>query len=168
MAINGKSGARLIQKLFRRERHVRTDVREFDRYDKVNRQEETIDASNKQERLLRKVKRRLDRAFGFAVEAKLPPMSSRQKVNVARVAYIPNPSGFAIQLTMANSLINEFEGFQPGDIVVFLNGQLKGQNLAVVAVPDASHLLLEDFATASPASNITVRININGSKNSYV
>lgn len=144
------SRSALIQKLFRRERWVKTNQRTFDHYDKVNRQEETIDASNKQERLLRKVKRRLDRAFGFAVEAKLPPMSSRQKVNVDRVVYL---SGHATQLTFSVPLL-DYEGWAVGDRVVFLNGHLKGQDLAVVNIPDSTHLLLEDApAVVVPAKH---------------
>lgn len=154
MAQNGKTGRNLINKLFRKERHVRTHQREFDHYDKSFLNEEVIDRENKVERLMRKVARRLERAFSFAPEAHKPAMSSRQKVNVARVVYAPNPSGHAIQLTMANASINEYEGFLPGDIVVFLNGHLKGQNLAIVNVPDASHLLLEDApAVVVPATH---------------
>lgn len=150
MAINGKSGRKLINQLFRRERWVKTNVRPehkndaLDTYDKMYQNEEKLDQSNGIERLMRKVNRRLQRAFSMSPEAHKPFMSTRQKVTVTQ-------DGAAIELTMANSSIIEYEGILPGDIVVFLNGSLKGQNLAVVSVPDSSHLILED-ATLSGGS----------------
>ena len=165
---------KLTQKIFRRERYVRSHVRSakggaLDQYDKMKKENQYVDKSNKVERLVRKVKRRLDRAFGFAVEAKLPEMTSRRKnINVARVVYAPAPTGHAIQLTLPNALIIEREGYLPGDIAIMLNGLLKGKNLAIVAIPDSTHILLEDVPTyVGPETNLTVRININGSKRSY-
>jgi len=171
MAQNGKSGRLLIDKLFRRERYIKTNARPKahgaakDTYDSVFLQPDTLDESNKVERLMRHVVRRLQRAFSQSPEAHKPFFDSRQKVSVARVVY---GLGHAIQLTMANSAIIEHEGFLPGDVVIFLNGQLKGQNLLVVNVPDSTHLLLEDFASYSGTeSNISVRIQINNVKRSY-
>jgi hypothetical protein len=165
---------KLIQKVFRRERYVRTHVRSakggaLDQYDKMKRENQVVDKSNKVERVVRKVKRRLDRAFGFAVEAKLPEMTSRRKsVNIARVVYAPNPTGHAIQLTLPVAAIMEREGYLKGDISIILTGALKGKNLAIVAIPDSTHILLEDVTTyVGPETNMVVRININGSKRSY-
>lgn len=138
----------------------------LDSYDQVFLQPDTLDKSNKIERVMRKVARRLQRAFGHSPEAHKPFMDSRQKVGVERVVY---GLGHAIQLTMANSAIIEHEGFLPRDVVIFLNGALKGKNLLVVAVPDSSHLLLEDVASyVGPESNITVRIQINNARRSYI
>jgi hypothetical protein len=165
---------KLTQKIFRRERYVRTHVRSakgggLDQYDKMKKENQYVDKSNKVERLVRKVKRRLDRAFGFAVEAKLPEMTSlRKTVSIARVVYAPAATGHAIQLTLPNALIIEREGYLPGDVSIILTGALKGNNLAIVNIPDSTHILLEDVSTyVGPETNMVVRININGSKRSF-
>ena len=133
---------RLVNKLKRRKKSVQSRVRQFDRYDKMDLSEERMSRSQRLYSLLRKVQRRLDRAFGTDFTAQEPQISKRSNIlTVERHDF--GGSNFGIRLTMASGLIAGI-GVRPNDIVKFLSGTLKGHSLKVLSVVDSTHLRLED------------------------
>ena len=135
----------LINKLKRREKQIKNAADGFDTYNKMDRAEETMAKSPKAYQLTRKVQRRLDRNFGINTLGDEPKISKRKNINtVERFDF--GSSDFGTRLTMAANLIADI-GAQPGDLVLFLEGVLKGQYLKVVSVVDSTHLRLEDASS---------------------
>lgn len=145
----GKARA-LVNRLKRREKKVRNDADGFDRINKMNREEETMANSPKAYQLMRKVARRSDRNFGIDSINHEPKISKRENIlTVERFDYDAGPgTDYGVRLTMAAGLIADI-GAQPGDVVFFLEGNLKGEYLKVIAVTDSTHLRLEDSTKES-------------------
>jgi hypothetical protein len=132
----------LVNKLKRREKQVRNAADGFDTYNKMDKSEETRAKSPKAQQLARKIQRRLDRNFGVDAIGQEPKLSKRNNcATVERFDY--GGSDFGIRVTMAAGLIADM-GVRPNDIVMFLEGDLKGYFLKVIAVTDSTHLRLED------------------------
>lgn len=159
---------KLVQKIDRRAKLVKSrQSRSFDHYDKTDEREEKLAESGKKAYpLMRKVKRRLDRAFGEDMVGQKPRLSKRMKIStVERHDY--GVSDFGIRITMAAGLIADI-GLRPGDIVLFLSGALKGKYLKVVAITDSTHARLEDVPTyVGPESNIQARFQLSDVKARY-
>jgi hypothetical protein len=150
---------KLVNKLYKRAKKIKEKERNFEHYDKVNKQERTLAKSPRAFSLSRKIERRLDRNWGLKSLGHKPLLSFSDKLEasaVARVVYVPNPSGFGIQLTLPTGIISAV-GIQPNDIIEFRNGVLSGKELQVVAIIDATHVMLEDVATYTSESNIFLR-----------
>lgn len=160
---------KLVNKLNRRAKQVKTKVKSFDRYDKMSRSEEIMARSQKAYRLERKIQRKLDRKFGIDMVRSEPKISKRVKVaTIARFDYDPGAgTDFGIRLTMAAGLLADI-GLRPGDIVRILKGALKGRYLKVIAITDSTHARLEDVSTyVGPESNIHCRFQLSDVKASY-
>ena len=143
-----------VNKLARRARYIKE--RQRGKYDKENKLEKQLAKSPRAFKLSRKEQRRQDRNFGNDAVSQKPVLAFRSQAPasaVARVVYVPNPSGHGIQMTMPSGLIAAI-GIQPNDIIQFRNGALAGQELLVVALPDATHIMLTDIASYTSESNI--------------
>jgi hypothetical protein len=159
----------LVNKIKRRRKKIRSDASSFDRINKIDLIEETMANSQKAYSLMRKVARRSDRNFGVDTINHEPQISKRNEVlTVERFDYDPGMgTDFGIRLTMAAGLIGNI-GVRPNDIVLILEGDLKGRYLKVVEVTDSTHLRLEDVASyVGPESNIVCRFLISDVKASY-
>lgn len=160
---------KLVNKLNRRAKRVKTRVKQFDRYDKMSRSEEVMARSQKAYKLERKIQRRLDRKFGIDMLRQEPKISKRVKVNtLARFDFDPGAgTDFGMRLTMASGLIADI-GLRPGDIVRVLMGSLKGKYLKVVAIVDSTHARLEDVSSfGSAENNVHCRFQLSDVKASY-
>jgi hypothetical protein len=160
---------KLVNKLNRRAKNVKSKAGGFDRYDKVSRSEETMAKSPKAYQLERKIQRRLDRNLGIDMLRYEPKVSKRMKATTLdRFDFDPGVgTDFGMRITMAAGLIADI-GLRPGDIVRILKGSLKGRYLKVVAIVDSTHARLEDVSTfGSAESNIYCRFQLSDVKASY-
>lgn len=133
---------KLVNKLNRRAKDVKTRADGFDRFDKMSRSEEVMAKSQKAYQLERKIQRRLDRNFGIDMVRQEPKISKRVKADtLERFDY--GVSDYGIRLTLASGLMADI-GLQPGDIVRVLHGAAKGLYLKVIAITDSTHARLED------------------------
>lgn len=160
---------KLVNKLNRRAKSLKSHGGGFDRYDKVSRSEEIMAKSQKAYKLERKNQRRLDRSFGIDMLRYEPKISKRVKATTLdRFDY--GGSNFGIRATFAAGLIADI-GLRPGDIVRVLHGGLKGHYLKVVTITDSTHARLEDdasfnYAGTKEKSTVTTTPDIAGSLNS--
>lgn len=140
---------KLVNKLNRRAKSVKSRAGGFDRYDKNSRSEETMAKSPKAYQLERKIQRRLDRNFGIDMVRQEPKVSKRVKAStMERFDY--GGSDYGIRATFAAGLIADI-GLRPGDLVRVLHGSLKGLYLKVIAITDSTHARLEDSLLLSYA-----------------
>lgn len=162
----GKARA-LVNKLKRRQKSLRMDRNGFDRRDKQDQAEEVL-FKTKGYKAMRGVQRRLDAKFGLDAVAQDPMLAKRLNVlNLERIDYDDPNGDFGIEATLAAGLIAAV-GIRPNDIIKICEGALKGQELKVVAVTDATHLRLEDVASfASPETNVICRAQLSAVKKSY-
>lgn len=160
---------KLVNKLERRSKSVKTAASSFDRYDKAGRSEEVMAKSPKAYQLARKIKRKLDKKFGQNMLADEPKVSKRVKVDtLERFDFDPGAgTDFGMRLTFASGLIADI-GLQVGDIVRILHGSLKGSYLRVTALSSSTQVRLEDVASFGAAeNNIHCRFQISDVKSSY-
>jgi len=157
---------KLVNKLNRRANSVKARAGGMDRYDKMNKSEETMAKSPKAYQLQRKIQRRLDRNLGNDMVRQKPKVSKRVKASVlGRFDF--GVSDFGMRLTMAAGLIADI-GLRPGDIVRVLHGSAKGKYLKVVSIVDATHARLEDIASfGADENNIHCRFQLSDVKASY-
>jgi hypothetical protein len=158
---------KLVNKLNRRAKNVKAHAtKEFDRFDKMSRAEETMAKSPKAYQLERKIQRRLDRSFGIDMVRSEPKVSKRVKATtLARFDY--GAGDYGIKATFAAGLIADI-GLRPGDIVRVLSGNLKAHYLKVVSITDSTHARLEDdaamaYAGAKEKTEIDVTADVAGS-----
>ena len=158
-------GRALILQLARRAKWIKTHQTKFDQYDEIDQREEIMANSQGAYQLARKVKRLLNRNFGFGDVGQKPKVSKREKVSsVTRVVSGP---GHAIQLTLS-APIEADVGLQPNDVVRFLSGQLAGKYLLVTSVPSSTTVLLQDYATyTGTETNVQVRFQLSDVVGSY-
>lgn len=154
---------KLVNKLNRKAKKVKTSVKGFDSHDKMSQSEEKMAKSQGVYQLVRKVQRRLDRNFGIDALAYEPKVSKRVKADsLERFDF--GVSDFGMKLTMAAGYIAAI-GLQPGDIVRVLHGSLKGYYLKVVSLESATEVRLEDVASfGSLESNIHCRFQLSDVK----
>jgi len=157
---------KLVNKLNRRAKLVKTKAKGFDHFDKMSQSEEKMAKSPKAYQLARKIQRRLDRNFGIDAIAQEPKISKRVKVlSIERFDF--GVSDFGIKLTLAAGMIADI-GLRPNDIVRVLSGSLKGAYLKVVALASTTEVRLEDVATfGASESNIHCRFQLSDVKASY-
>jgi hypothetical protein len=157
---------KLVNKLNRRAKKVKTSMKQFDRYDKESRSEETMAKSPKAYQLARKIQRRLDRNFGIDAVGYEPKISKRVKaVSIERFDF--GVSDFGMKLTLSAGIIADI-GLRPGDIVRVLSGSLQAYYLKVVALTSSTVVRLEDVATfGSLESNVHCRFQLSDVKGSY-
>lgn len=139
---------KLVNKLNRRKKYLKAKGAGFDRKDKMDQAEERMARSEKAYGALLRPQRRGDRNFGRDFIAYEPKISKKEKIlTVERFDFdLGAGTDYGIRLTMATGIIADMK-IIVGDVVRFLNGSLKGQYLKVVAIPDSTHLRLEDVAT---------------------
>jgi hypothetical protein len=161
---------KLVNKLKRREKNVLSNAtKEFDRYDKMDRREETMAKSPKSYQLQRKIQRRLDRNFGSDMLRQKPRVSKRMKAtSLERFDFDPGaPTDFGLRLTMAAGLIADI-GLRPGDIVRVLSGTQKAKYLKVISIVSSTQARLEDVASfGALESNVQCRFQLSDVKASY-
>lgn len=158
---------KLVNKLNRRRKYFKTKGGGFDRKDKMDQAEEKMARSQKAYGALLRPQRRLDRNLGIDMISYEPKISKKEKITtIERFDF--GVSDFGIRLTMAAGLIADMH-LAVGDVVRFLNGALKGKYLKVVAIPDSTHVRLEDVASyVGPESNKIARFQLSDVKGSYV
>lgn len=139
----------LVNKLNRRKKYFKTKGGGFDRKDKMDQAEEKMSRSQKAYGALLRPQRRLDRNLGKDMISYEPKMSKKEKITTVE-RYDFGVSDFGIRLTMASGLIADMH-LAIGDIVRFLNGTLKGHYLKVTAIPDSTHIRLEDSSAMNYA-----------------
>lgn len=133
---------KLVNKLKRRQKHLKNQGAGFDRKDKMDQGEERMARSQKAYGAMLRPQRRLDRNLGQDMVGHEPKISKKNKISTVE-RYDFGGSDYGIRLTMAAGLIADMK-LALGDVVRFLNGNLKGQYLKVEAIPDSTHLRLED------------------------
>lgn len=160
----GKARA-LVNKLKRRQKSVKMDHNGYDRRDKQDQSEEIL-FKTKGYKVMRAIQRKLDKKFGVDAIAQEPMLAKR--LNLAAVERLDyGSSDFGIHVTLAAGLIAAV-GIQVNDIIKFIEGELKGKELKVVALTDATNLRLEDVATyVGPETNIICRAQLSAVKKSY-
>ncbi len=160
---------KLVNKLNRRAKTVKTAANGFDRIDKINRSEEVMAKSPKAYQLERKIQRRLDRNFGIDMLRYEPKVSKRMKVAVLeRFDFDAGPgTDYGMRLTMAAGFITDI-GLRPNDIVRILHGSAKGKYLKVISIVDSTHARLEDISSfGASENNIHCRFQLSDVKSSY-
>lgn len=162
----GKARA-LVNKLKRRQKALRMDRNGFDRRDKQDQSEEVL-AKTKGHKVMRGIQRRLDAKLGLDAVAHEPMLAKRLNMTAVERLDYDDPNGdFGIHVTLAAGVIAAV-GIRPNDIIKFLEGELKGKELKVVAVTDATNLRLEDVATyVGPETNVVCRAQLSAVKKSY-
>lgn len=142
---------KVVNKINRKAKNVKTSSKGFDQFDKMNQSEEKSGKSQGVYKLLRKIQRKLDKYFGIDAIGYEEKVSKRVKaVSLERFDF--GVSDFGMKLTMAAGMIAAI-GLQPGDIVRVLHGSAKGAYLKVVALSSATELRLEDIATYGALEN---------------
>lgn len=157
---------KVVNKINRKAKKVKTSVKGFDQFDKMSQAEEKSSKSQGVYKLLRKIQRKLDKYFGIDAIAYEEKISKRVKaVSLERFDF--GVSDFGMKLTMDAGMIAAI-GLQPGDIVRVLHGSAKGAYLKVVALASATELRLEDIATyGALESNIHCRFQLSDVSASY-
>lgn len=142
---------KLVNKLGRKAKKVKTSVKGFDQFDKMSQAEEKSSKSQGVYKLLRKIQRKLDKYFGIDAIAYEEKISKRVKaISLERFDF--GVSDFGMKLTMAAGMIAAI-GLQPGDIVRVLHGSAKGKYLKVVSLESATEVRLEDIASYGALEN---------------
>lgn len=160
---------KLVNKLQRRRKYFKTRGAGFDRKDKMDQAEEKMARSNKAYSALIRPQRRADRNFGIDMIQYEPKISQKEKVSTVERYDFDAGAGtdYGLRLTLPAGVIENMH-LAVGDVVRFLNGDLKGQYLKVVAIPDSTHVRLEDVASYSgPESDIIARFQLSDVKGSY-
>lgn len=160
---------KLVNKLNRRRKYFKTKGGGFDRKDKIDQAEERMARSHKAYSALLRPQRRLDKNLGKDMVAYEPKISKKEKITtIERFDFDPGAgTDYGIRLTMAAGVIADMH-LAVGDVVRFLNGSLKGKYLAVVSIPDSTHVRLEDVASfGGPESNKIARFQLSDVKGSY-
>jgi len=156
--------AKLVKKLHRRERKVFRSQRLPDP-DRRDKREELMQDSPRVLKVFRGLKRRLADMFGYDVlkhEPKL--MVDLEFSTVARFDYdLGAGTDYGLKCTPTASDY----GVQPGDYVLFREGDLEGLELQVVAV-SSSDFRVEDVATFVSESNVQARLLLGTEKKSFV
>ena len=152
---------KLVKKLHRRERKVLKSQRLPDP-DRRDKREELVQDSPRVLKVLRGLKRRLAAIFGYDMLKHEPRlMVELEFSSVARFDY--GTLDFGLKCTPAASDY----GVQPGDYVVFREGDLAGLELEVVEV-SASDFRVEDVATFVSESDVQARLLLGTEKKSFV
>lgn len=142
---------KVVNKINRKAKKVKTSVKGFDQFDKMSQAEEKSSKSQGVYKLLRKIQRKLDKYFGIDAIAYEEKVSKRVKaVSLERFDF--GVSDFGMKLTMDAGMIAAI-GLQPGDIVRVLHGSVKGVYLKVVSLESATEVRLEDIATYGALEN---------------
>jgi hypothetical protein len=157
---------KLVKKIKQRQKYLKLKGGGFDRKDKMDQSEERMARSEKAYSALLRPQRRLDRNFGINFVADEPKISKKEKIaTIERFDF--GVSDFGIRLTLDAGLIADMH-LAVGDVVRFLNGDLKGMYLKVVAIPDSTHIRLEDVASyVGPESDKIARFQPSDVKASY-
>lgn len=154
---------KVVNKINRKAKNVKTSSKGFDQFDKMSQAEEKSSKSQGVYKLLRKIQRKLDKYFGIDALAYEEKISKRVKaVSLERFDF--GVSDFGMKLTMASGMIAAI-GLRPGDIVRVLHGSAKGAYLKVVSLESATEVRLEDIATyGALESNIHCRFQLSDVK----
>lgn len=157
-------GRSLINKLKRRRKSSNKN-RGFRQQDKIDRKDEVLADSPSVYKYLRGIRRRQDADFGQQIQP-----SAEYKPGVEKLVEcdLEVASGTATLTFASASLLAEI-GAQPGDIVEFLTGTLKGDQMTVDSLPNADELEMAEAASVSPVASETVqvKIQISGVKRSF-
>ena len=158
---------KIVQKLTRRSKSVKRKAGPYDTTNKADKREEVLAKSPRAYKLAVKVQRRLDRQLGNDMIAQKPAIAFRLNVTTVERHDYDGMGDFGIRLTLASGLIVNTR-MRPNDIVEILEGAMKGRQLRIVEVTDATHLRLEDVASyVGPESNIIVRSELSTVKAQY-
>lgn len=157
---------KVVNKINRKAKKVKTSVKGFDQFDKMSQAEEKSSKSQGVYKLLRKIQRKLDNYFGIDAIAYEEKISKRVKATSLERFDFDLGAGFdfGMKLTLPSGMIAAI-GLRPGDIVRVLHGSIKGKYLKVVALASATEVRLEDVATyGSLESNIHCRFQLSDVK----
>lgn len=160
---------KLVNKLNRRRKYFKTKGAGFDRKDKMDQAEEKMARSSKAYSALLRPQRRGDKNFGIDFISYEPKISKKEKIATLERYDFDAGAGtdYGIRLTMAAGIIQDMH-LAVGDVVRFLSGPLKGKYLKVVAIPDSTHIRLEDVASlVGSTSNVIARFQLSDVKGSY-
>jgi len=165
----GKARA-LINKLKRRKKNSNKG-RGDRQIDKTNLIDEKLADSPAAYKYIRGNKRRLDAAFGQQMSPSPDKIENSMLISgtLERIDFDPGaPVDNGVQLTLAAGLI-EAVGIIAGDIIKVETGVLKGKELSVVSVVDATNVRLEDDADLSAQEvGAVMKVQISGVKKSHV
>jgi len=153
---------KLVKKLHRRERKVLHSQRKPDP-DSRDLREEKMQNSQRIFSLFRRIKRRLSNWFGYNMLSHKPRMMADVIMDVGRFDYDPG-AGTDYGLKCAPSA-SDF-GIQPGDYVLFREGDLKGKELKVISVASAD-FRVEDVSTFVSENDVSSRLLLDLEKKSY-
>jgi hypothetical protein len=146
-------GLKLLKKLTARQRKIREKQRTYGEFDSRYRQEEVLQVSQKAYLSQRGIQRRLESNFGnsgLSNQAK-PQLSMNwylEASSVTTILYPSSPTGYALQLTFAGTLISEV-GIQPNDVIKFRSGVLANQEFLVLAVTSPTTIVVSDSSEFS-------------------
>lgn len=139
------AGNKLIKKVMRRAKNVRKNVdSDYKRYDKVDKSSSVAAGSPGVYKLLKGMARRRDSKFGQDTVMNQPkPLLALNMTATTAERFDFGGSDYGIRLTLP-AAVQAFAGLRPGDMIQFLEGFLAGRYLAVVSLPDSTHVRLED------------------------
>lgn len=129
-----------------------------------------------------------DTVVAAALQAALDPLPNMAATVLGAVVTVTNdaegpapdaadgaaPTGFTFDTTAqgvtaqaAQGPFNASVGLQPGDVIQVLEGALEGRMLEVIAITNSTQIRLDDVATFTTASNVSVRAMLSAVKKSY-
>lgn len=164
-------GRKLVQKVVRRAKQVKEAVRGFDQQAKADKTDEVLKASPAAYKAMvhpvRKADGQAKTGLSVDVVAQKPKLEYRLVAStLERFDY--GGGDYGMRLTCPAGLVVDSR-VKAGDLVLVLEGELKGAYLSVVEVTDSTHLRLEDKAAyVGPESSVAARIQLSAQKKSYV